>query len=134
MTLCHWQGSMAMLPAYKEEAVRRLVNGDACCLDLMNQLAAAMDSLERVQALLFCAELAGCVATALKTGMDDTLVDWLMSALKYHRSAIDGRTATVFTILGASAVGPRCSRRMRPPNRHYAKIARMSQTLADPAG
>lgn len=95
-----------MLPEYKKEAtlrlkvaaghldgVRRMVENDAYCVDLMKQLAAVQGTLERVQQVFLRNHLSSCVSTAIQNGMGEAIIDELMGALKYDRSPIDGRGA-----------------------------------------
>jgi CsoR family transcriptional regulator, copper-sensing transcriptional repressor len=95
-----------MLPEYKKEAalrlkvaaghlegVRRMVDEDQYCIDLMKQLSAVQGTLQRVQQILLRNHLSSCVSTAIKEGMGETIIDELMGALKYDTSLIDGRDA-----------------------------------------
>ncbi len=93
-----------MLPRYKKEAalrlkvaaghlegVRRMVDNDEYCVDLMKQLAAVQGTLEGVQKILLRNHLSSCVADAIKEGMGEQIIEELMGALKYDKSLIDGR-------------------------------------------
>jgi DNA-binding FrmR family transcriptional regulator len=93
-----------MLPQYKKEAalrlkvaaghlegVRRMVDNDEYCVDLMKQLAAVQGTLEGVQRILLRNHLSSCVATAIQNGMGEQIIEELMGALKYDKSLIDGR-------------------------------------------
>jgi DNA-binding FrmR family transcriptional regulator len=95
-----------MKPEYKKEAalrlkvaaghldgVRRMVDDDAYCVDLMKQLSAVQASLERVQQIFLRNHLSTCVSTAIKEGMGEEIIDELMGALKYNKSLTDGRAA-----------------------------------------
>ena len=95
-----------MLPEYKKEAdlrlkvalghlegVRRMVEQDAYCVDLMKQLSAVQGTLQRVQQIFLRNHLSTCVSDAIKNGMGDAVIDELMAALKYDTSLIDGRGA-----------------------------------------
>jgi DNA-binding FrmR family transcriptional regulator len=95
-----------MVPKYKKEAalrlkvaaghleaVRRMVDNDAYCVDLMKQLSAVQATLERVQQIFLRNHLSTCVADAIQRGMGDEIIDELMEALKYNKSLTDGRTA-----------------------------------------
>ena len=95
-----------MLPEYKKEAalrlkvavghlegVRRMVDNDEYCVDLMKQLAAVQGTLQRVQQILLRNHLSSCVSTAIQNGMGEAIIDELMGALKYDTSLIDGRGA-----------------------------------------
>jgi DNA-binding FrmR family transcriptional regulator len=93
-----------MKPEYKREAalrlkvaaghlesVRRMVDHDAYCVDLMKQLSAVQASLERVQQIFLRNHLSTCVSEAIKDGMGEELIDELMGALKFNKSLTDGR-------------------------------------------
>src|SRR5579859_4526095 len=93
-----------MLPQYKKETalrlkvaaghlegVRRMVDNDEYCVDLMKQLAAVQGTLEGVQRILLRNHLSSCVAEAISKGMGEQIIDELMGALKYDKSLIDGR-------------------------------------------
>jgi DNA-binding FrmR family transcriptional regulator len=93
-----------MLPEYKKEAalrlkvaaghlegVRRMVEDDAYCVDLMKQLAAVQGTLQRVQQIFLRNHLSSCVSTAIQNGMGEAIIEELMGALKYDTSLIDGR-------------------------------------------
>ena len=93
-----------MLPEYKKEAtlrlkvaaghlegVRRMVENDEYCVDLMKQLSAVQGTLQRVQQVFLRNHLSSCVSDAIKNGMGEAIIDELMGALKYDTSLIDGR-------------------------------------------
>ena len=93
-----------MKPEYKQEAalrlkiaaghldsVRRMVDHDAYCVDLMKQLSAVQASLERVQQIFLRNHLSTCVSEAIKDGMGEELIEELMGALKFNKSLTDGR-------------------------------------------
>jgi DNA-binding FrmR family transcriptional regulator len=103
---------LIMLPEYKKEAalrlkvaaghlegVRRMVEQDVYCVDLMKQLAAVQGTLERVQQIFLRNHLSSCVSTAIKDGMGEAIIDELMGALKYDTSLIDGRGAVGVEVL-----------------------------------
>ena len=75
------------------ESVRRMVDDDTYCVDLMKQLSAVQSSLEKVQQVFLRNHLSTCVSTAIKDGMGDEIIDELMGALKFNKSLTDGRTA-----------------------------------------
>jgi DNA-binding FrmR family transcriptional regulator len=109
-----------MLPEYKKEAalrlkvaaghldgVRRMVENDEYCVDLMKQLAAVQGTLQRVQQIFLRNHLSSCVSTAIKSGMGEAIIDELMGALKYDTSLIDGRGTLGADLLPANeAPGP----------------------------
>jgi CsoR family transcriptional regulator, copper-sensing transcriptional repressor len=93
-----------MKPEYKREAalrlkvaaghlesVRRMVDHDAYCVDLMKQLSAVQASLERVQQIFLRNHLSTCVSEAIQRGMGEEIIDELMGALKFNKSLTDGR-------------------------------------------
>ena len=95
-----------MLPRYKKdaalrlkvaaghlEAVRRMVEHDAYCVDLMKQLSAVQATLEGVQQIFLRNHLSTCVSDAIQHGMGDEIIEELMEALKYNKSLTDGRGA-----------------------------------------
>jgi DNA-binding FrmR family transcriptional regulator len=87
------------------EAVRRMVDNDEYCVDLMKQLSAVQATLERVQQIFLRNHLSTCVSSAIQRGMGDEIIDELMEALKYNKSLTDGRhAADVSTEEGAAAV------------------------------
>ena len=112
-----------MLPEYKKEAVlrlkvaaghlegvRRMVENDEYCVDLMKQLSAVQGTLQRVQQAFLRNHLSSCVSTAIKNGMGDAIIDELMGALKYDTSLIDGRGTLGTDLLPAAetpALDPR---------------------------
>jgi DNA-binding FrmR family transcriptional regulator len=116
-----------MLPEYKKEAalrlkvaaghldgVRRMVENDEYCVDLMKQLAAVQGTLQRVQQIFLRNHLSSCVSTAIKNGMGEAIIDELMGALKYDTSLIDGRGVLGVDLLPApeaalpEALGANC--------------------------
>ena len=95
-----------MLPRYKKdaalrlkvaaghlEAVRRMVENDAYCVDVMKQLSAVQATLEGVQRICLRNHLSTCVSDAIQHGMGDEIIEELMEALKYNKSLTDGRGA-----------------------------------------
>jgi DNA-binding FrmR family transcriptional regulator len=103
-----------VLPEYKKEAslrlkvaaghlegVRRMVEDDEYCVDLMKQLAAVQGTLQRVQQVILRNHLSSCVSAAIRDGMGDAIIDELMGALKYDTSLIDGRGTLGADVLSA---------------------------------
>ncbi len=93
-----------MTPEYKREAalrlkiaaghlesVRRMVDDETYCVDLMKQLSAVQASLEKVQQIFLRNHLSTCVSDAIKDGMGEEIIDELMGALKFNKSLTDGR-------------------------------------------
>ncbi len=121
-----------MKPEYKKEAalrlkvaaghldsVRRMVDDDTYCVDLMKQLSAVQSSLEKVQQIFLRNHLSTCVSDAIRDGMGEDIIDELMGALKFNKSLTDGRTAvpvddTLDTLrvlsVGEGNDGPECCR------------------------
>ena len=75
------------------EAVRRMVDREEYCVDLMKQLSAVQATLEGVQQIFLRNHLSTCVSDAIQHGMGDEIIDELMGALKYNKSLTDGRAA-----------------------------------------
>jgi CsoR family transcriptional regulator, copper-sensing transcriptional repressor len=108
------KGVIGMLPEYKKDAalrlkvaaghlegVRRMVENDQYCVDLMKQLSAVQGTLQRVQQIFLRNHLSSCVSTAIKEGMGEAIIDELMGALKYDTSLTDGRGAVGADLLPA---------------------------------
>jgi DNA-binding FrmR family transcriptional regulator len=74
------------------ESVRRMVDNDTYCVDLMKQLSAVQASLERVQQIFLRNHLSTCLSEAIKNGMGEEIIDELMGALKFNKSLTDGRS------------------------------------------
>lgn len=75
------------------EGVRRMVDQETYCVDVMKQVSAVQASLEQVQKVLLRNHLLTCVSDAIQQGSGDAIIDELMQALKYDKSLIDGRLA-----------------------------------------
>jgi DNA-binding FrmR family transcriptional regulator len=67
------------------DAVVRMVEDDAYCPEVMKQLSAVQGSLERASRLVLRNHLETCVATAMRDGRTDEIVEELMEALRYDR-------------------------------------------------
>jgi CsoR family transcriptional regulator, copper-sensing transcriptional repressor len=67
------------------EAVLRMVDDDAYCIDVMKQLSAVQGSLERANRLILRGHLETCVVDAVHEGRTGEIVDELMEALRYDR-------------------------------------------------
>lgn len=94
-----------MIPQYKDDAakrlkivaghlesVRRMVDEERYCVDVMKQVAAVQASLEQVQQVLLRNHLSTCVTEAIKAGSGEPLIDELITALKYSKGVIPGGT------------------------------------------
>src|SRR5438128_5369245 len=69
------------------DAVLRMVEDDAYCPDVMKQLSAVQGQLERASRLVLRNHLETCVAAAMVAGRTEEIVDELMEALRFDRSA-----------------------------------------------
>ncbi|PSR32765.1 MAG: hypothetical protein C7B46_12750 [Sulfobacillus benefaciens] len=65
------------------ESIRRMVDHDLYCVNIMKQVSAVQASLEQVQRILLRNHLLTCVADAMREGMGTPIVDELIGALKY---------------------------------------------------
>lgn len=72
------------------DSVRRMVEQDVYCVDLMKQVAAVQGALEGVQLLLLRNHLSTCVSEAVRSGMGDEIIDELLGALRYEKSLLNG--------------------------------------------
>lgn len=69
------------------DGVVRMVEQDAYCPDIMKQLSAVQGSLERACRLVLRNHLETCVVAAMQAGRTEEIVDELMDALRYDRTA-----------------------------------------------
>ncbi len=69
------------------DAVVRMVEDDSYCPEVMKQLSAVQGSLERASRVMLRNHLETCVAAAMVAGRTDEIVDELMEALRYDRTA-----------------------------------------------
>ncbi len=69
------------------DAVVRMVEDDSYCPDVMKQLSAVQGSLERASRVVLRNHLETCVAAAMAAGRTDEILDELMEALRYDRTA-----------------------------------------------
>ena len=69
------------------DGIIRMVEDDTYCPDLMKQLSAVQGSLERASRLVLRNHLETCVAAAMQAGRVGEIVDELMEALRYDRTA-----------------------------------------------
>ncbi len=65
------------------DSIRRMVDQDIYCVNIMKQVSAVQASLEQVQRILLRNHLLTCVADAMKEGMGTPIVDELIGAMKY---------------------------------------------------
>lgn len=84
------------------EGVRRMVDQDAYCVDLMKQLSAVQAQLERVNRALLKNHLSTCVSEAIRSGQGEQKIDELMQAIKYS----GGLTGAAPDLTAVAALGP----------------------------
>ena len=65
------------------DSIRRMVDQDIYCVNIMKQVSAVQASLEQVQRILLRNHLLTCVADAMKEGMGTPIVDELIGSMKY---------------------------------------------------
>jgi len=70
------------------DAVVRMVENEEYCPEVMKQLSAVQGSLERANRLVLRNHLETCVAAAMVAGRTAEIVDELMEALRYDRTAM----------------------------------------------
>ena len=69
------------------DGVLRMVDNDEYCPEVMKQLSAVQGALERANRLVLRNHLETCVAKAMRSGRTAAIVDELMEALRYDRTA-----------------------------------------------
>ena len=87
-----------LLPQYKADAthrlrvaighlkaVERMVADEQYCIDIMKQLAAVQANLESVQQVLLKNHLSTCVTDAILHGSGESLIEELVTALRYTK-------------------------------------------------
>lgn len=77
------------------EGVIRMVEDDAYCPDVMKQLAAVQGLLEGTSRVIFRNHLETCVATAMREGRTEEIVDELMETLKFDKRVLRPTPADV---------------------------------------
>ena len=65
------------------ESVRRMVDDDVYCVNVMKQVAAVQASLEQVQRILLQNHLLTCVSDGIQQGFGSEIIAELMDAMKY---------------------------------------------------
>jgi DNA-binding FrmR family transcriptional regulator len=70
------------------DAVVRMVEEGTYCPEVMKQLSAVQGSLEGASRLVLRNHLETCVASAMRDGRTEEIVDELMEALRYDRVAM----------------------------------------------
>jgi DNA-binding FrmR family transcriptional regulator len=77
------------------DAVRRMVDEDAYCVDLMKQLSAVQGTLQRVQQIFLRNHLSSCVSDAIRNGMGDAIDDEARPALPGQQARCRGEEQPV---------------------------------------
>jgi DNA-binding FrmR family transcriptional regulator len=77
------------------DGIMRMAESDAYCPDLMKQLAAVQGMLEGTSRLVFRNHLETCVATAMREGRTEEILDELMETLKYDKRVLNPSVETV---------------------------------------
>jgi DNA-binding FrmR family transcriptional regulator len=77
------------------DGIMRMAEADAYCPDLMKQLAAVQGMLEGTSRLVFRNHLETCVATAMREGRTEEILDELMETLKYDKRVLNPSVETV---------------------------------------
>lgn len=90
------------------ESVRRMVDEDVYCIDIMKQLAAVQSSLEKVQRIVLRSHLLTCVSDAVQRGLGPQIIDELVDAMKYMPFSASEAIAADAP-LHPLIVGPVCS-------------------------
>lgn len=90
------------------ESVRRMVEEDVYCVDLMKQVSAVQGALEGVQLVLLRNHLSTCVSDAVRTGMGEAIIDELLGALRYEKSLVNGHGGPAAAIDGATPAARVC--------------------------
>lgn len=91
------------------DSVRRMVEEEVYCVDLMKQVAAVQGALEGVQLVLLRNHLSTCVSDAVRQGMGEGIIDELLGALRYEKSLVNGHGGPA-SVEAASVDGSRsCS-------------------------
>lgn len=77
------------------DGIMRMAESDAYCPDLMKQLAAVQGMLEGTSRLVFRNHLETCVATAMREGRTEEILDELMETLKYDKRVLNPSVESV---------------------------------------
>lgn len=67
------------------EKVRRMVEEDAYCIDILHQSQAVQSALQKLDEVIMEYHLTGCVADAIKKGNDSKAVSEIMSVFKKRK-------------------------------------------------
>jgi DNA-binding FrmR family transcriptional regulator len=70
------------------DAVMRMVEDEEYCPDVMKQLAAVQGMLEGTSRVVLRNHIETCVATAIREGRTEEILDELMETLKYDRHVL----------------------------------------------
>lgn len=80
------------------DAVIRMVEDDTYCPEVMKQLSAVQGSVERASRIVLRNHLETCVAAAMVAGRTDQIVDELMEALRFDRTATGAGPELALTV------------------------------------
>lgn len=69
-------------------AVERMVAEERYCVDIMRQVAAVQANLESVQQVLLKNHLSTCVSDAILRGSGETLIDELVTVLRFTKGIV----------------------------------------------
>ncbi|MQA85733.1 MAG: metal-sensing transcriptional repressor [Streptosporangiales bacterium] len=81
------------------DAIIRMLEGDAYCVDVMKQVSATQSSLERVNRVMLKNHLETCFSEAVLGGRGQGAIDELVEAVKFNQvltgpeAALDGTAA-----------------------------------------
>jgi len=88
-------------------AVRRMVDADVYCIELMKQLSAVQAQLERVNRVLLKNHLSTCVTEAIRSGQGEQKIEELLQGLKYNAGLTGGQPdLAAIAAVGAVEVRP----------------------------
>ncbi|TAM56254.1 transcriptional regulator [bacterium] len=70
------------------DAVIRMVEGEAYCVDVVKQISAIRAALDRVGRMELRNHFEQCFAEAIRTGEDERAIDELMEALAFNKELV----------------------------------------------
>lgn len=70
------------------DGIRKMVDEDVYCMQVVKQISAARASLDRVARILLENHVSHCFVDAIKAGEADTAVAELMETLAFHRELV----------------------------------------------
>ena len=65
------------------DGIIRMLESDACCVDVMKQVAAVQSSLERANRVILHNHLATCFSDAVRSGRGPAAIEELVDAVKF---------------------------------------------------